>query len=332
MVCDSVANFEVVLASGEIVNANKDVNADLWQALKGGSNNFGIVTRIDLKTFDNPGIWAGMVAYPHSTAPLHAKALVHFTDKLEEDPYATMIHCIQYSPALGQTIIANAYVYSKPIARAPIYDEFLAIPGNFSDDTKVTTMSAFTAGAVEHPEGYRVIFVTATFQNDERVMQKAIELQDLMVEELKKVSEDWWSLSVFQPLPTLYAKHSAANGGNVLGLDRFDENAILFLVDLGWKGAEFDGAFEGAAQKLTDDIDEFAKSIGKGNEWIYLDYAYKTQKPLESYGAANVEKIRKVAAKYDPDGVFQKLVPGGFKVSKVPNSPSEENNKGHDEL
>jgi FAD/FMN-containing dehydrogenase len=45
-VCDNVENFEVVLASGQIVNANSKTNSDLWRALRGGSNNFGIVTKI----------------------------------------------------------------------------------------------------------------------------------------------------------------------------------------------------------------------------------------------------------------------------------------------
>ncbi|KAH7403898.1 hypothetical protein BKA64DRAFT_573975, partial [Cadophora sp. MPI-SDFR-AT-0126] len=49
--CDSVVNFEVVLASGEIVNANSSSNSDLWRALKGGGSNFGIVTRFDVQAF-----------------------------------------------------------------------------------------------------------------------------------------------------------------------------------------------------------------------------------------------------------------------------------------
>lgn len=46
--CDNVQNFEVVLADGQIVNANANENADLWKALKGSSGNLGFVTRFDL--------------------------------------------------------------------------------------------------------------------------------------------------------------------------------------------------------------------------------------------------------------------------------------------
>jgi len=48
-----------------------------------------------------------------------------------------------------------------------------------------------------------------------------------------------------------------------------------------------------------------------------LNYADNTQDPLASYGSASVKKMKAAAKKYDPSGVFQKLVPGGFKISNV---------------
>lgn len=49
--CDFVASFELVLASGDIVQASRAVNPDLFRAVQGGSNNFGIITRIDMEVF-----------------------------------------------------------------------------------------------------------------------------------------------------------------------------------------------------------------------------------------------------------------------------------------
>lgn len=47
---------------------------------------------------------------------------------------------------------------------------------------------------------------------------------------------------------------------------------------------------------------------------IYLNYATKDQDSISSYGAVNVQKLKVAAKKYDPEQVFQKLVPGGFKL------------------
>lgn len=58
--CDNIANFEVVLADGEIINANEASHSDLWTALRGGSGNFGIVTRFDMYTFPAQDLWGGV--------------------------------------------------------------------------------------------------------------------------------------------------------------------------------------------------------------------------------------------------------------------------------
>lgn len=48
-----------MLSSGRIVNANANERRDLWKALRGGSNNFGIVTAITLRTHDQGPFWGG---------------------------------------------------------------------------------------------------------------------------------------------------------------------------------------------------------------------------------------------------------------------------------
>ena len=55
---------QVVLASGQIVNANSTSHPQLFAALKGGSSNFGIVTRFDMKVFQQ-----GKVCLPFKDVP-----------------------------------------------------------------------------------------------------------------------------------------------------------------------------------------------------------------------------------------------------------------------
>ena len=45
--------LQVVLANGKIVNANARSHPDLYFALRGGGNNFGIVTRFGMPTSPN---------------------------------------------------------------------------------------------------------------------------------------------------------------------------------------------------------------------------------------------------------------------------------------
>lgn len=89
----------------------------------------------------------------------------------------------------------------------------------------------------------------------------------------------------------------------------------LFYVS--WTVADEDELFEGQGIEMVDRLHEYATSIDADHEYIYLDYADELQDPLGSYGPENVAKMRAASAKYDPMGVFQSMVPGGFKISKV---------------
>jgi FAD/FMN-containing dehydrogenase len=45
-----------------------------------------------------------------------------------------------------------------------------------------------------------------------------------------------------------------------------------------------------------------------------MNYASQFQDVVASYGKENQERLKRVARKYDPTGVFQRLVPGYFKL------------------
>lgn len=143
--CDNVVNFQVVLADGRIVNANKTANADLFIALKGGNSNFGIVTRYDMETFQNEDLWGGIVTYPSSTADQHFKALVNFGLNPNRDPNAALIIFQGYSTASPTDVVRAAFDYTKPVSYPDAYKEFFAVTNNISDTTKIQPMSAVAA-------------------------------------------------------------------------------------------------------------------------------------------------------------------------------------------
>ena len=54
--------------------------------------------------------------------------------------------------------------------------------------------------------------------------------------------------------------------------------------------------------------------MGAYNTYLYLNYAASFQDPIAGYGNASVSMLQAVSKKYDPDQLFQKQVPGGFKL------------------
>ena len=89
----------------------------------------------------------------------------------------------------------------------------------------------------------------------------------------------------------------------------------MWQTYLAWQSPSQDDIFHSFGESFIRELKEYATGIGADNEYVYLDYACKSQDSLASYGKANLEYMNIVAEKYDPDRVFQTQVPGGFKLS-----------------
>jgi FAD/FMN-containing dehydrogenase len=64
---DNVAGHNVILANGTTVFANATQHPDLHWALKGGGNNFGVVSHYELVLHPSNGCFGGRFTYPHSS-------------------------------------------------------------------------------------------------------------------------------------------------------------------------------------------------------------------------------------------------------------------------
>lgn len=162
--------------------------------------------------------------------------------------------------------------------------------------------------------------MTSAFKNDKRIMAKASELHDKLVEELNAVvpNGNFITQCTFQPLPTLFAQKSLEAGGNVIGLERYKHDGILFLATALLPTKELRDFAYPKVQAWAQGVEEFAKTIPDGlSDFVYLNYADPSQAPLASYGKENIKFMKEVAAEYDPQEVFQKLCPGGYKLADV---------------
>ena len=126
---DQVVNFEVVLADGTIINANKDSHTDLYRALKGGGNNFGIVTRFDVVTFPAHDIWDGSVVYTKSATPDLIKAFVNFTASLTENPDAHILFMWTLLPGTKAPFVNMLMTHLDWVENGKSLQKFMDIPG-----------------------------------------------------------------------------------------------------------------------------------------------------------------------------------------------------------
>lgn len=142
LLVDQVVNYEVVLADGTIVEANNTTNPDLFLVLKGGSNNFGIVTRFDMVTFPAHDIWDGFVAYPNAAHEKLLNSFVSFTKNLAQQPDGHVWCMWVYSPEAKACRAMLMLTNLDGVENAPSFKEFLDIPGSSGPAAmKITTVA-----------------------------------------------------------------------------------------------------------------------------------------------------------------------------------------------
>ncbi|CAJ2500423.1 Uu.00g032760.m01.CDS01 [Anthostomella pinea] len=321
--CDNVKNFEVVLADGRIVNANSDENADLWLALKGCSGNLGLVTRFDMYTIDYadptvPEIFGGIVSYDVSATDAVIHAYVAFADNVASDEDSSSIIWWAYNRELGGMSIAGCLDNAANEPNAPAFDGFLSIPGIKSNTMRSASMFNITSDFAMG-EGVRNIWMTSTYKNDPCILHFAAATHEEMVHRIEAVVSPDSGLGTvlqFQPITHSMVRHAAENGGNMMGLeDRIaGGTGAMLLIYVAVKSAEEEALALPLVQELQDAIDEYAASVDANWNWRYLNYAHGNQDPVAMFGAEPVAKLRAASAKYDPEGVFQKLRQSGFKI------------------
>ncbi|KAI0147570.1 FAD-binding domain-containing protein [Xylariaceae sp. FL1272] len=323
--CDNMVEAEVILADGQIVKANRDERGDLFQALKGGSNNFGIVTRFTLATDPLDKVWGGVMVYPKDAIPEVCRLTAEFTAKIPENPENNLIIVIGYLPQIQDVAAQVAVVNTKGITDSPIYDDWKKLPVGHNS-TKITSVHDLSF-EVTLPENYYSSSFTLTFKNDKRIMIKAAELYDRLASEFKGFvpDGDFMTQCVLQPLPITLAQHSLRAGGNMLGLEDNECDGILHNGIIMMKTREQHEKAYPLMKKCVQELKDFAASIEGGLfRWLAINYADKSQDAIASYGEKNVQKMWEVSKKYDPDGVFQKLCPGGWKLPKLHSGGEDE--------
>lgn len=99
--CDNVVNYEVVLANGQVINANATAHSDLWRALKGGSSNFGVVTRFDIEAFPAANLTLERRTVSEQYTDQFIDAIVGYANLNQSYQNNAMVSVISYKPGAG---------------------------------------------------------------------------------------------------------------------------------------------------------------------------------------------------------------------------------------
>lgn len=114
-----------------------------------------------------------------------------------------------------------------------------------------------------------------TFKNNPKIFEHIVKAHEKFVDEWKRdnTDHDFITQCMFQAIPTIFAKHSVERGGNMLGLEREKDNAIMLLFNIAVKGADTETRARKKLRAYGEELQAFAASRGGLVEWEYMNYA-----------------------------------------------------------
>lgn len=204
-----------MLADGRIVAASATEHPDLWRALKGGSNNFGIVTSFTANAFPSSKVWSGFLYMLPSQAPKVLDAFHEYLNRVVSDDegktydqYAAgPIACFTYLSKIGIQAIAVNLVHTQLPENRDKWPQCwrsskFASLWRLWSTCKVRSLASATGELhALNPPGRRQTWATTTVRNDPATLATAHKayregIQGIREAGIKDVS---WTL-VLQPL------------------------------------------------------------------------------------------------------------------------------------
>ncbi|KAF8492574.1 FAD-binding domain-containing protein [Russula emetica] len=320
---DNVVRYELVLPNGTVKSVSSK-DDDLWFGLRGGFNNFGIVTKFTLKSHPQTTVWVGVqerftdhigdlfetwqggiLTYAENQLDEIKEALVEFQQK--NDTKAACVVSLIYSS--GQLSVVISFFYDAPTPSG-VFDDFLAIPaigGNvttrsFSD----LILSASSPGASSS---------LRNFLDNMPVTQYSSVVFDAFVNQTRFWGAPLWALdknsslsSGFEPFDKSLFSHGSASAYPP------DRSHAIFPtgVKLVWSDASLDDKMAFVLRNISDTVRDVALADGQkvSHAAKYPNYALFGT-PLEDMYGGNVERLRKIRAAIDQEDVMG--LTGGWK-------------------
>ncbi|KAF9516860.1 hypothetical protein BS47DRAFT_1291874 [Hydnum rufescens UP504] len=91
---DNLVQIEIVTPDGEVERAAEDLKSDLFWAVKGGGNNFGIVTEFVVKTHFQRPAYAKVLIFKEAHVEDVKRAILEFITR--KDPKAAIVAAFRY--------------------------------------------------------------------------------------------------------------------------------------------------------------------------------------------------------------------------------------------
>lgn len=309
MGCHTVLAVRVMLASGEIVEADAHNHPEIYWAARGaGTGFFGAVIDYKLQLYDAPqAIRERYYFYPLEAAGEVANWLAQLTPSCPKDVELMMMFTSRPPPLIGPRPIdkkmcfARIAIFAAHEARAREVDKILSqFPppkGRLFDvPEKPSTMDEVLIGSVDPNLGLGF---------------GRYNVETIWTDRLAEALEDLVPIFVETPSPKTHILTSPRHGIEHRDDAAFSVYAQSFIgVYTVWDTPQEDEANRKWAAQAAKKLDTYAR----GRYVNELDAFTYPEKLATCFTDASLHRIETLRKAYDPDGIFHRF-PGQEKVS-----------------
>ncbi|KAJ5201410.1 uncharacterized protein N7498_006073 [Penicillium cinerascens] len=319
---NNVANFQVVLANGTIVDANEKENTDLYNSLKGSGNNLGVVTAYTMQTHPIDKVWGGNYIFTADKTPEVLNALRNFVDDYPDDK-AAIILTSEHGAVIDFWIMF--LFYDGPEPPAGVFDEFTAIEHISTTKTWDSYYDLLKYNDIFILHGQRYTIATETTPVPSKAVGSSV---------LQEYYDHWYNVTesvlavpgvlgsiAFQPVPTAFSQKAAERGGDLLSVPT-DTNYIFIELDFSYSFAADDETIDQANQNLYQGLGNLVqKNIDEGRlpdvyRPLFMNDAYFRQDYWGRIKPESKQYALETRLRYDPDGFFQTRTSGGWRLEQ----------------
>ncbi|KAK3484765.1 hypothetical protein B0T13DRAFT_486087 [Neurospora crassa] len=300
--------YELVLPNRTITRVSKTENPDLYFALKGGLNRFGIVTSAEFYTHEQPGkVYGGLGIYPTSAVDQILNATSQFL-YLNKDPRTQIITTLDGGP-LGTT--AEVLFFHDGPDKPASFELF----DNIAPLVKTVSLSQSFVDFVQSipaqvPELTNIRGAFITFATSE-LSQTFLEAVKQETDDIGKIMSLHGGITVSYDLEpfTKYGEHATESAFP------HTESPLPLFIYFAWSLPENDEFWYARMKQTVETLKKVAMDDGIYNSdafTYYPNYSLFDATPEQLYGKENAARLARIRDQVDPDRIME--LAGGFKI------------------
>ncbi|KAI9439635.1 FAD dependent oxidoreductase [Lactarius indigo] len=300
---DTVMAFELVLPNGHVKKVTEK-DEDLWFALRGGLNNYGIVTKYTLKTHKQTDVWGALLVFQGDQIKPAYTAFAEWLS-VDHDRKGAQLGAVAYSDgAIGLQIVL---FYDGPTPSEGLYDDLLNLPNSAKSIIQGDFVKFVSSIPIPvHKRGYG---------NGVSLLQYSAPIVEATIDGVKawgdKLSEKDKDALILFNLDAFESDIFTHGGPSAYPPDR-SRTILPSIILVTWNDKSLDEYAYDSIRSLSASVTEAGIKDGQDlkDALLYPNYAlYGT--PLEKMYGQNVERLRDIKRRYDPSHIMD--LTGGFK-------------------